>query len=81
MTIDQYNDIQYNANIESMELRTHDEISGKLKYPSAFQKWQYHIYDQFSLNIDHNIVMDEMVFQMARDKFNNELLDVENLLN
>ena len=38
MTIEQYNDIQYNANIESMELRTHDEISGKLKYPSAFQK-------------------------------------------
>lgn len=45
MTIDEYNDLQYNENIESMEQRTQDEIDGKIKYPSFFDKLQYHIYD------------------------------------
>lgn len=48
-----------------MEKRTQDEIEGKLKYPSMFQRIQYYIYDQFSLECDHNIVMDHRVYTMA----------------
>jgi hypothetical protein len=64
-----------------MEFRTKDEIEGKIKNPSFWDRLQYIIYDQFSLKRDHNIIMDDMVFKMARNQFNNEMLDVKYLLN
>jgi len=38
MTIENYNDLQYNENIESMEHRTKDQIDGKIKNPSLYEK-------------------------------------------
>ena len=45
MTLDQFNDLQYQENLDSMEKRTYDEIKGTIKKPSIFSVIWFYILD------------------------------------
>ena len=81
MTLDQFNDLQYQENLDSMEKRTYDEIKGTIKKPSIFSVIWFYILDQFSLEKDNNVMVDQRCFDQAVRNVQNDMLDIESISN
>ena len=66
VTLEQFNNDQYDVNVESMSQRTHAEIEGHLKKPSYWELFCYHLFDQFSLNPDKTVILDKRCYEYAK---------------
>ena len=64
-----------------MEKRTYDEIKGTIKKPSIFSVIWFYILDQFSLEKDNNVMVDQRCFDQAVRNVQNDMLDIESISN